>query len=418
MKTLGMLRGIQDFFAQAKLPLQTQELLGTSPISANGNRSKGFQRDVAQDGMEVEPFQDLWKVYCATNPRLRDPRVLPSLMRRGVPDLWRPDVWSHCLGIEEPGADATPTSACSNNGADADALVKHKALGSPKTGTGEDAKDASPGGKHILGGAKQNQSGQEVEELPQSVADVIEADIARTFPGCAAFQGLDGPARLRRVLRTFAASDAELGYCQSLNFVAAILIMVLRDEKAALAAMRQLLVKLGTRSWYTCGMTQLRADTAVLEELLQERVPAVHAVIREHRFDMLFICSKWFLCLFATILEGETLFRVWDVIIVDGIEAIFRVALAILAMSSDAMMKASSCDDLVELLQDLRVDCPPEELIQSAYSPALGGQVSRVELAQRRRQAATRISTNDTRAEMRNTHLRRGGVRPASVLAR
>jgi len=337
-------------------------------------------------------------------------------MRRGVPDLWRPGVWSHCLGIEEPRVAATPTRVGSNNGADADAQATHKVLGPPKTGTGEEATEGSPGGQDILVGV--NQSGQDVEELPQSIADVIDADITRTFPGCAAFQGLDGPARLRRVLRTFAAFDAELGYCQSLNFIAAIFIMVLRDEKAAVAAMRQLLVKLGTRSWYTCGMTQLRADTVVLEELLEERVPAVHAIIRAHRFEMLFICSKWFLCLFATILEGETLLRVWDVILVDGIEAIFRVALAILAMSSDAMMKAKSCDDLVELLQDLRVDCSPEQLIRSAYSPALGGQVSRVELAQRRRQAATRVSTGDVRAEMRNTHLRRGGVRPASVLAR
>merc|ERR1712008_157062 len=132
-------------------------------------------------------------------------------------------------------------------------------------------------------------------------------DVQRTFPNCPAFQEEGGPDQLRRVLRSLAANDTELGYCQSLNFIAGVFVMVLRDERAAVLAVQQLFVKLGTRMWYTDGMRQLRADTCVLEDLLQERLTGVFRVLRRYKFDLLFVTSKWFLCLFATTLEGEAL---------------------------------------------------------------------------------------------------------------
>ena len=38
----------------------------------------------------------------------------------------------------------------------------------------------------------------------------------------------------------------------------------------------------------------------------------------------MFACSKWFICLFATYLSQETVLRVWDLLLVDGIEVIFQ----------------------------------------------------------------------------------------------
>ncbi|CAE8714118.1 unnamed protein product [Polarella glacialis] len=254
--------------------------------------------------------------------------------------------------------------------------------------------------------------------LSQSILDVIEADVLRTFPNNAVFLERGGPDQLRCVLKEFAARDPELGYCQSLNFIAAIFIMALPDGTSALHALEQLIVKLGTRRWYTDGMKQLRADTVVLEDLLRERLPAVYNVFRAHKFDLIFITSKWFLCLFAATLPDEALRRVWDVLLCDGIETVFRVSFALLALKADAILQTASMDDLVCMLQEWQPDYSPEVLIQSAYNPALIGQISRSDLAQRRRAAADKVSSADTRAEMRNTHLRRGGVRPASIYAR
>jgi len=185
-----------------------------------------------------------------------------------------------------------------------------------------------------------------------------------------------------------------------------------------LAAVRQTFLKLGIRKWYTDGMQQLRADTLVLEELLQEWLPQTHKALHAHgQFDLLFVSSKWFLCLFTTVLEGEALRRVWDIMLCDGIEAVFRISLALLARRAEAISRARSQDDLIFMFQDGQADADPEQLIRSAYDQAFVGSLSRADLARRRQQAAAKVTSGDTRAEMRRQHLWRGGVRPASVLA-
>ncbi|CAE7239885.1 TBC1D2, partial [Symbiodinium pilosum] len=330
-----------------------------------------------------EDFATAWQRFCSRNPRLRDPKALPGLMRRGVPAEMRREVWSFCLGVSVA------------------------ASGSPSSG------EAAPQTVAEEAAAKEEAS----SDLSQTLLDVIEADVARTFPNNKEFQDSGGPDNLRQVLIELARQDSDLGYCQSLNFIAANFLMVLGNPDPALAAVRQLLTKLQTRQWYTDGMKQLRADTTVLEEMLRERLPAVHSVLAQHRFDFLFVTSKWFLCLFAATLADEALHRVWDVLLGDGIEAVFRISLSLFALQEKAILSVKSHDDLIHLMQEWQPDCSPEVIIQTAYHPSLAGLLSRKELDLRRRKAADEISSADTRAEMRITHLKRGGVRPASILA-
>jgi len=337
------------------------------------------------------------------------------------PEILKPDNLAAKLPAAEP-----PTEELEAVPADANATPLKPPEAAPEM-VPEATPEASP-----EGGQQQDEAPPETQlhlpevmqvptampALPHGIGELIEADVARTFPTCADFQRIGGPSKLRSVLRCMAARDAELGYCQSLNFIAAVFLMVFREEHMALMAVQQLLVKLGTRTWYTEGMKQLRADTFVLEELLRERLPDVHAVLRAHKFDLLFICSKWFLCLFATSLQGEALRRVWDAVLCDGIEAVFRVAFAMLAQHSEAILKTRSMDDVIHMFQEGQAHPCPQDLLRTAYDPALIGSIGRAELAQRRQQSVKRVSTDDARSEMRQTALRRGGVRPASILAR
>lgn len=465
---------------------------------STGNVHKGSKTGstAAQATAAAKPFLAAWTSYRASNPRLRDPKALPVLVRRGVPDELRHEVWAHCLGVEASAAAAAVAEALGAAAAAAEANAQGDGnmrssrpeitpeelsrQGTPRETALEpqevlttkspavDAQDvledeAEPEEGNVpaphLESTCTEEAPVEVEEsalkvveaqapappeelrekpssrqdsegsprlvpvqmvggigvLARRIDDLIEADVLRTFPNNPTFQQAGGPDQLRRILRTLAAGDPELGYCQSMNFLAATFILVLGDESYAHLAVRQLLVKLSTRCWYTDGMKQLRADTAVLEDLVRERLPNVYALLRSHRFDFLFVSSKWFLCLFATTLEGEALRRVWDVILCDGIEAVFRVALAMMAQGTAAILRTKSHDDLIFLFQDWQLESTPEQLLESAYDPALVGPVSRAELAQRRKQAAMRVSSADTRDNMRNNKFWRGGVRPASL---
>eukprot|EP00927_Polykrikos_kofoidii_P076550 TRINITY_DN73620_c0_g1_i1.p1 TRINITY_DN73620_c0_g1~~TRINITY_DN73620_c0_g1_i1.p1 ORF type:complete len:360 (+),score=58.46 TRINITY_DN73620_c0_g1_i1:39-1118(+) len=346
-------------------------MLNKTRGDAHGERRQDspFAALPATSAESAEYFKASWEAYQCSNPRLRDPRVLPALCRRGVPDELRSAVWTHCLGIDAP------------------------------PGGGE-----LGNGHLVLGDA----------EMPVGAAQLIETDVNRTFQTCVEFQQGGGQAKLRRVLRSLAAADHGIGYCQSLNFVAAMLLMVLGDERVVVLAARQIVVKLGTRAWYSDGMRQLRADALVLEEFVLDRLPGVHRAFRAQKFEFVFVCSKWFLALFTTALEGETLRRVWDVIMCDGIEAVFRIAFALIHRHSDTASCADSLDDLVMLFQGRQLDWTAEDLIDMAYSTEITGPLTRTELAQRRHNALTRVSSADSKLEIRDACLWRGGVHPPS----
>ena len=57
----------------------------------------------------------------------------------------------------------------------------------------------------------------------------IEKDLQRTFPGHSYVSSAQGVHALRRVLRAYAARNSAVGYCQSMNFVAGVLLAQVHD---------------------------------------------------------------------------------------------------------------------------------------------------------------------------------------------
>lgn len=59
-------------------------------------------------------------------------------------------------------------------------------------------------------------------------------DLPRTFPANAWVQSEEGQGALRRVLCAFAQHKRDVGYCQGLNYIAAMLLLAMhRDEEKA-----------------------------------------------------------------------------------------------------------------------------------------------------------------------------------------
>ncbi|KIL56710.1 hypothetical protein M378DRAFT_41696, partial [Amanita muscaria Koide BX008] len=70
--------------------------------------------------------------------------------------------------------------------------------------------------------------------------------------------------------------------------------------------------------------------------------------------DLAAICS-WFLSLFADCLAliapTQTLFRVWDVFLVDGLDVLFRVAYVILRSNEQELLRCESIPALYVALK-------------------------------------------------------------------
>ena len=71
---------------------------------------------------------------------------------------------------------------------------------------------------------------------------------------------------------------------------------------------------------------------------MQELLPDLHAHFLSQSFDTSMYASSWFLTLFTTTLTLPVACRVMDTFLVDGMEIIFRLAVAILALGKEDLL--------------------------------------------------------------------------------
>lgn len=140
----------------------------------------------------------------------------------------------------------------------------------------------------------------------QEILDTIKIDIPRTFPDNIHFKEVsDGKRKpLYNVLVAFAHKNPDIGYCQGLNFIAGILLLITDDEDTTFWLLDRLASKI-LPDYYAKEMMGLLTDMEVMSELVKIKVPQVHQHMKNHNIAWPLVASKWFICLFAEVLPIE-----------------------------------------------------------------------------------------------------------------
>ncbi|KAI5002883.1 hypothetical protein ZWY2020_027533 [Hordeum vulgare] len=157
----------------------------------------------------------------------------------------------------------------------------------------------------------------------------IDHDLPRTFPCHPWLNSEEGQSSLRRVLVGYSFRDSEVGYCQGLNYVAALLLLVMKTEEDAFWMLAVLLENVLVSDCYTNTLSGCHVEQRVFKDLLAKKCPRIAAHLEAMGFDVSLVATKWFLCLFSKTLPSETTLRVWDVLFNEGAKVLFHVALAI-----------------------------------------------------------------------------------------
>ncbi|KAF6144992.1 hypothetical protein GIB67_013343 [Kingdonia uniflora] len=231
----------------------------------------------------------------------------------------------------------------------------------------------------------------------------IDHDLPRTFPGHPWLDTPEGHASLRRVLVGYSFRDSHVGYCQGLNYVAAMLLLVMKTEEDAFWMLAVLLENVLVNDCYTPNLSGCHVEQRVFQDMLAKKCPRIAAHLEDMEFDVSLVATEWFLCLFSKSLPSETTMRVWDVLFYEGAKVLFHVALAIFRVKEEELLMTSQIGDIISILQRTTHHLyDPDDLLTVAFDK-LGSMTTNAITKERKKQEPAVMAELDQRLRRLNS---------------
>lgn len=217
----------------------------------------------------------------------------------------------------------------------------------------------------------------------------IERDLNRTFPDNIQFKpdptntvnGHDNLApgmhesveeletpivqALRRVLQAFAVHNPGIGYCQSLNFIAGLLLLFLDSDEEKTFILMNVITSDHLPGTHGISLEGANIDIAVLMTSIKDYLPGIWAKLDDQppnqsvasgpaRLPTVSLATTaWFMSLFVGTLPIECVLRVWDCLFYEGSKTLFRVALAIFKAGEAAIHAVNDPMEIFQVVQSM-----------------------------------------------------------------
>ncbi|CAA2979056.1 TBC1 domain family member 2B-like [Olea europaea var. sylvestris] len=242
-----------------------------------------------------------------------------------------------------------------------------------------------------------------VEDKVTPATKQIDQDLPRTFPGHPWLDTPEGHSALRRVLVGYSFRDSDVGYCQGLNYVAALLLLVMKTEEDAFWMLAVLLEDVLVNDCYTYNLSGCHVEQRVFKDLLTKKCPRIAAHLEAMEFDVSLVSTEWFLCLFSKSLPSETTLRVWDVLFYEGGKVLFNVALAIFKMNEEELLMTHHVGDVINIIhRTTRHLFDPDELLTVAFDK-IGFMTTTTISKERKKQESAVLAELDQRLRRLNS---------------
>nr|XP_030126772.3 TBC1 domain family member 1 isoform X4 [Taeniopygia guttata] len=208
--------------------------------------------------------------------------------------------------------------------------------------------------KHQFASKQQPKETPYKELLKQltSQQHAILIDLGRTFPTHPYFSAQLGAGQLSlyNILKAYSLLDQEVGYCQGLSFVAGVLLLHMSEEDA-FKMLTFLMFDMGLRKQYRPDMTILQIQMYQLSRLLHDYHRDLYNHLEAHEIGPSLYAAPWFLTMFASQFPLGFVSRVFDMLFLQGSEAIFKVALSLLGSHKPLILQHENLETIVDFIK-------------------------------------------------------------------
>lgn len=187
---------------------------------------------------------------------------------------------------------------------------------------------------------------------PNKWTPLIEIDICRSFPELKTFDS-EQEQRLLRLLNGFANHRPEVGYCQGMNFVAGLLLLVSENEEESFGVFTCLMDTKGLAGFYRDKLPLLRRYLQACDRLVKDAVPDLREHFIKENVQPAVYLHEWFLTLFINCFPLSMVKIIWDTIVVEGLPVILKIAVSTLQVLKDSLL-AMHFEDIIKFFKMMK----------------------------------------------------------------
>eukprot|EP01135_Chromosphaera_perkinsii_P001126 Nk52_evm76s158 gene=Nk52_evmTU76s158 len=244
---------------------------------------------------------------------------------------------------------------------------------------------------------------------------------------------------LKRILMSYSRWNKENGYSQGLNVVAGVILQVFeRAERDTFVALVYMMDHILPANYFGGDMKTMLADMQAFRKIIALKLPRLDKHMahlrrreREAGLDRAYqppllnvFTMRWFLTLFVNCFPIETVYRIWDSIMLDGHEMLFRVGLVVWSIVEDSILFTKSTDQFYTKIQSITQEMmvggllEPAELMKRAYkvAPYPWVELDRICKRCKKKVNSKKSSDSDSRRRIWQEKLDKRNIEPSSSL--
>ncbi|ESO11320.1 hypothetical protein HELRODRAFT_91542, partial [Helobdella robusta] len=203
--------------------------------------------------------------------------------------------------------------------------------------------------------------------------EMIQRDLNRTFPAHEFFKDVGGGGQesLYKICKAYSVYDEEINYCQGVSFLTAALLLHMPEEQA-FCVLTKIMYDYKLRDLFRQDFEDLHLKFYQLERCMEDQLPDLYDHFMDLGLEAHMYASQWFLTLFTAKFPLFLVFYILDLFISEGMSTIFGIALALLKMSRKDLLTLDFEGVLkyfrVHLPKKYRCDEVSKEMINMAIS--------------------------------------------------
>uniref|UniRef100_A0AAQ6AKU2 Rab-GAP TBC domain-containing protein n=1 Tax=Amphiprion ocellaris TaxID=80972 RepID=A0AAQ6AKU2_AMPOC len=241
---------------------------------------------------------------------------------------------------------------------------------------------------------------------------VITRDIHRTFPAHDYFKDSDGDGQdsLYKICKAYSVYDEEIGYCQGQSFLAAVLLLHMPEEQA-FCVLVKIMYEYGLRALYKNNFEDLHCKFYQLERLMQEQLPDLWSHFQELNLEAHMYASQWFLTLFTAKFPLCMVFHITDLLLCetskeDLLQADFEGALKFFRVQLPKRYRAAeNARRLMEQACNIKVPTKKLKKFEKEYQSLRESQLQQEDPIDRYQRENRRLQEASMRLEQENDDL-------------